>query len=101
MSVTTEELSQMHTLWNDAREVSLVLHETWASLIRGKRLFMESAVTVGIQGVTAERLHRELVESAQREYAEAFKRMCELSDEYTTAKLKAEARAPIHPKSPD
>jgi len=51
--------------------------------------------------VTAERLHRELVESAQREYAEAFKRMCELSDEYTTAKLKAEARAPIHPKSPD
>lgn len=33
------ELRELYELWQEAREVAVVLHESWAALIRGKRFF--------------------------------------------------------------
>ena len=71
----------------EAREVAAVLHDSWAALIRGKRLFLKSASLAGIKSAQANQQYKVLVEEAQKEYIAAFTRMCELSDEYTALKL--------------
>jgi hypothetical protein len=78
-----KEIQEAFERWQEAREVATQLHETWAALIRGKRLFLESAARAGIKTSQATQVHRELVGSAQKEYTSAFTDMCELSDEYT------------------
>lgn len=87
MGSKKKEIQEAYERRQEAREVSAVLHETWAALIRGKRLFLESALRSGIKIPQATQLHNELVASAQKEYTEAFTEMCELSDEYTALKL--------------
>lgn len=80
-------MQETYERWQEAREVSALLHETWASLIRGKRIFLESALRSGIKISQATQLHDEIVTSAKEEYTKAFTDMCELSDEYTALKL--------------
>jgi hypothetical protein len=87
MAAKKKEVQEAYERWQEAREVSAVLHETWASLIRGKRLFLESALRAGVKTDKATQLHREMVDSAKEEYTKAFTDMCELSDEYTALKL--------------
>ena len=82
-----DDLRAAHERWQEAREVAAVLHESWASLIRGKRLFLQSAVLAGIKTAQANQHYKELLDAAQKEYIDAFTRMCELSDEYTALKL--------------
>lgn len=87
MVAKKKEIQEAYERWQEAREVSAVLHETWGSLIRGKRLFLESALCAGIKTAQATQLHDEMIASAKEEYTKAFTDMCELSDEYTALKL--------------
>lgn len=87
MVTKKKDIQVAYERWQEAREVSALLHETWASLIRGKRVFLESALLVGIKSNKATEMHNEMVAAAQKEYTKAFTDMCELSDEYTALKL--------------
>ena len=82
-----EKLRELTAQWQEAREVALVLHESWATLLRGKRLFLQSALVAGIASAQANKHYNELLQSAQKEYIDAFTRMCELADECTAARL--------------
>jgi hypothetical protein len=77
------ELQELYELWQEAREVAGVLHESWAAVIRGKRLFLQSASLTGIESLQANKMYSEFLGAAQKEYSAAFTRACELSDEYT------------------
>lgn len=81
------KLRELYELWQEAREVAAVLHDSWAGHIRGKRLFLQSAVLAGIKSDQANQLHKEFLDAAQKEYTTAFTRACELSDEYTALNL--------------
>jgi len=87
MSATEDEIRQLYQMWQEAKEVSLVLQQSWAALVQGRRLFMASAIKAEIPVPAAEKLYAELVDAAHKEHADAFKRMCELADEHTAAKL--------------
>jgi hypothetical protein len=87
MANKKKEIQEAYERWQEAREVSALLHETWAALIRGKRVFLESALHAGIKTSQATQVHTEMVAAAQKEYTAAFTDMCELSDEYTALKL--------------
>ncbi|MFM8332020.1 MAG: hypothetical protein ACKN9T_10050 [Candidatus Methylumidiphilus sp.] len=87
MATKKKDIQEAYERWQEAREVSAILRTTWASLIRGERLFLESALNVGIKTTQATQLHSEMVASAKEEYTKAFTYMCELSDEYIALKL--------------
>jgi hypothetical protein len=85
-----DKLKEVYDLWQETREITQILQESWASLIRSQRLILESASLAGISAKQANKMYKLQVESAQKEYSTAFKLMCELSDEYITLKLKSE-----------
>ena len=87
MSSERNDVQALHARWQEAREVAAVLHESWAGLLRGKRLFLQSASSAGIKTAEANKHYAVLVRAAQKEYTEAFKDMCTLADEYMAAKL--------------
>lgn len=82
-----DELRTIYAQWQEAREVTEVLRETCAAMIRGKRLYLQAASLVGVKSQQANTLHSELVVAAQKEYFDAFTRECELSDTYTALKI--------------
>lgn len=87
MSDKKDKLRALNLQWQEAREVAHILHENWASLIRGKRVFLQSALQVGIRSVQANQHYKEILDAAQQEYISAFTRMCELADECTAERL--------------
>lgn len=87
MSDETSELQILHARWQAAREVTKVLHESWAGLLQSQRLFLQSASLAGIKSTESNKHYKLLVAASQKEYAEAFKQMCMLADEYMALKL--------------
>lgn len=86
MSDKANELKLLHARWQEAREVAAMLNESWAGLLRGKRLFLQSASSTGIKSAEANKHYTVLVQEAQKEYIAAFQEMCALADEYMAAK---------------
>lgn len=89
------ELKEVYDLWRETRDVTTLLHESWASLIRSKRIFLESALLAGIPAKQSNKMYELQFKAAQKEYTDAFKLTCELSDEYITLRLKSEQSAKI------
>jgi len=90
MSSKAHELQELYARWQEAREVAVLLQESWGGLLRGKRRFLQSASSAGIRSAEASKHYDLLVQAAQEEHAKAFKQMCTLADEYMALKLGAQ-----------
>lgn len=84
-------IREAYERWQEAREVTLILHETWAATIRSKKNIVTSAMQAGVKPAVADKIYLDALANAQQEYIQAFTRMCELSDEYTALTLNVPA----------
>lgn len=86
-----DQVREAYKRWKEAREVALILHETWAATIRSKKSITESAMRAGVKPAVANQIYQDALANSQQEYIQAFTRMCELSDEYTALTLNVPA----------